>query len=101
MTLHLLGIVVTIAFILLCTLLPFLPGSYDNLAVALSEMAHSFGIRFLTQPDNQAAKDIAQKGNQITTNQDERGQANNGAFYDVQVRVTGPKTLDSATKRDV
>jgi hypothetical protein len=44
MTQHLLGIVVTIAFILLCTLLPFLPGSYDNLAVALSEMAHMFGI---------------------------------------------------------
>lgn len=41
---HLLGIVVTIALILLCTLLPFLPGSYDNLAVALSEMAHMFGI---------------------------------------------------------
>lgn len=41
---HILGIVVTIAIILLCTLLPFLPGSYDNLAVALSEMAHMFGI---------------------------------------------------------
>ena len=44
MTLHVLGVVVTIAFILLCTLLPFLPGSYDNLAVALSEMAHLFGV---------------------------------------------------------
>ena len=41
---HLLGIVATIAIILLCTLLPFLPGSYDNLATALSEMAHVFGI---------------------------------------------------------
>ncbi|HEX5885823.1 MAG TPA: hypothetical protein VFY67_14875, partial [Pyrinomonadaceae bacterium] len=30
--------------VLLCTLLPFLPGSYDNLAVALSEMAHMFGV---------------------------------------------------------
>jgi hypothetical protein len=41
---HLLGIVLTIAVILLFTFLPFLPGSYDNLAVALSEMAHLFGI---------------------------------------------------------
>lgn len=44
MILHLLGIVLTIAFILFCTLLPFLPGSYDNLAIALSEMAHMFGV---------------------------------------------------------
>lgn len=44
MIIHLLGIVLTIAFILFCTLLPFLPGSYDNLAIALSEMAHMFGI---------------------------------------------------------
>jgi hypothetical protein len=41
---HLLGIVLTTALVLLCTFLPFLPGSYDNLAVALSEMAHLFGI---------------------------------------------------------
>ena len=41
---HVFGIVLTIAFVLLCTFLPFLPGSYDNLAVALSEMAHLFGI---------------------------------------------------------
>ena len=40
---HLLGIVLTNAFVLLCTFLPFLPGSYDNLAVALSEMAHLSG----------------------------------------------------------
>jgi hypothetical protein len=40
---HILGIVATIAFVVLCTLLPFLPGSYDGLAVALSEMAHMFG----------------------------------------------------------
>ena len=44
MSRHLLGIVVAVALVLLCTLLPFLPGSYDNLAVALSEMAHMFGI---------------------------------------------------------
>ena len=41
---HLPGVVLTIAVGLLCTFLPFLPGSYDNLAVALSEMAHLFGI---------------------------------------------------------
>jgi hypothetical protein len=41
---HLFGIVLTIALLLLFTFLPFLPGSYDNLAVALSEMAHLFGI---------------------------------------------------------
>lgn len=41
---RLLGVVVATALILLCTLLPFLPGGYDNLAVALSEMAHMFGI---------------------------------------------------------
>ena len=40
---HIPGIVATIAFVVLCTLLPFLPGSYDGLAVALSEMAHMFG----------------------------------------------------------
>lgn len=41
---HLLGIVVTVAIVLLCTLLPFFPGGYDNLAVAFSEMAHLFGV---------------------------------------------------------
>jgi len=41
---HLLGIVAAIAFVVLCTLYPFLPGSYDGLAVAVSEMAHMFGI---------------------------------------------------------
>jgi hypothetical protein len=40
---HILGIVAVVAFVVLCTLLPFLPGSYDGLAVALSEMAHMFG----------------------------------------------------------
>src|SRR5688572_32799461 len=41
---HILGIVAATAFAFFCTLLPFLPGSYDGLAVALSEMAHMFGI---------------------------------------------------------
>lgn len=41
---HIVGIVAAIAFTFFCTLLPFLPGSYDGLAVALSEMAHMFGI---------------------------------------------------------
>lgn len=40
---HIPGIVAAIALVILCTLLPFLPGSYDGLAVALSEMAHMFG----------------------------------------------------------
>ena len=40
---HILGIVAAVAFVVLCTLLPFLPGSYDGLAVPLSEMAHMFG----------------------------------------------------------
>ena len=40
---HTVGIVAAIAFVFLCTLLPFLPGSPDGLAVALSEMAHIFG----------------------------------------------------------
>jgi hypothetical protein len=40
---HLLGIVAAIAFVSFCTLLPFLPGSYDSLATALSEMAHVIG----------------------------------------------------------
>ena len=43
MTKHILGIVAAVGFVVLCTLLPFLPGSYDGLAVALSEMAHMFG----------------------------------------------------------
>ena len=41
---HILGIVAAIAFVVFCTLYPFLPGSYDGLAVAISEMAHIFGI---------------------------------------------------------
>ena len=40
---HILGIVAAIALVVLCTLLPFVPGSYDGLAVSLSEMAHIFG----------------------------------------------------------
>lgn len=40
---HIPGIVAVIALVVLCTLLPFLPGSYDGLAVALSELAHVFG----------------------------------------------------------
>jgi hypothetical protein len=43
MSKHILGIVAVTAFIVFCTLLPFLPGPYDGLAVALSEMAHVFG----------------------------------------------------------
>ena len=41
---HLLGIIAVILFILFCTLLPFLPGGYDGLAIPLSTMAQVFGI---------------------------------------------------------
>src|SRR5678816_548399 len=40
---HLLGIAAATVFVIFCTLLPFLPGSYDSLAVPLSEMAHAVG----------------------------------------------------------
>lgn len=40
---HILGIIAAIAFVVLCSLLPFLPGSYDGLALAFSEMAHMIG----------------------------------------------------------
>jgi hypothetical protein len=40
---HLLGIAAATALVVFCTLLPFLPGSYDSLAVPLSEMAHVVG----------------------------------------------------------
>lgn len=41
---HSLGIIAAIAFVILCTLLPFLPGSYDSMAIPLSAMAQIFGI---------------------------------------------------------
>ncbi len=44
MILHALGIVVAVAFLILCTLLPFLPGRYDGLAIPLSVMAQAAGI---------------------------------------------------------
>ncbi len=40
---HVLGIAATTAGIILCTVLPFLPGRYDPLAVPLSMMAQLFG----------------------------------------------------------
>lgn len=39
-----LGIIAAIAFLMVCTLLPFLPGSYDPLALPLSMMARMFGF---------------------------------------------------------
>lgn len=45
---HLLGIVATITFIIVCTLLPLLPGSYDSLAVPLSTMAQVGSVLALT-----------------------------------------------------
>jgi len=41
---HAFGIVATVAAIVFCLLLPFLPGGYDPLAVPLSAMAQTFGI---------------------------------------------------------
>jgi hypothetical protein len=43
MVTHAFGIVAVIAGIMLCTVLPFLPGRYDTLAVPLSDMAQIFG----------------------------------------------------------
>ena len=41
---HALGIIATTAFIMLCTLLPFLPGRYDSLAAPLSTLAQVGGV---------------------------------------------------------
>lgn len=43
MMIHALGIAAAIAFVMLCTLLPFIPGSYDSLAGPVSGMARIFG----------------------------------------------------------
>ena len=43
MMIHALWIAAAIAFVMLCTLLPFMPGSYDSLAAPLSVMARIFG----------------------------------------------------------
>ena len=41
---HVLGLAISLVGIVGCMLLPFLPGGYDGLAVALSTMAQLFGI---------------------------------------------------------
>ena len=41
---HTLSIVAIVAGIVLCTVLPFLPGRYDSLAVPLSAMAQALGV---------------------------------------------------------
>ncbi len=41
---HLLGILATIALLVFCTLLPFLPGGYDSLAIPISAMALVAGV---------------------------------------------------------
>ena len=53
------------------------------------------------QAANADAQAIAQKGNQMTSNAVEIGQANNGVFYDIQLRSPGSKTLDVQTTQDV
>jgi len=40
---HAVGLIVTVAVIIFCTLPPFLPGGYDPLAVPMSAMAQTFG----------------------------------------------------------
>lgn len=41
---HIAGIIAAVAVIVLCTLLPFLPGPYDPLAPSISMMARVFGM---------------------------------------------------------
>jgi hypothetical protein len=41
---RILGMIVAVALIILCTLLPFLPGRYDSLAATVSMMARTFGV---------------------------------------------------------
>jgi hypothetical protein len=53
------------------------------------------------QPANEDAKQIVASAGQITTNQQERGQASNGAFYDLQLRIPGSQTKDALTTQDV
>lgn len=53
------------------------------------------------QPVNDDAKQIVASGGQITSNGQEKGQASNGAFYDIQLRVPGSQTKDALTTQDV
>jgi RHS repeat-associated protein len=53
------------------------------------------------QPADNDGKQIAASGGQITTNQIEKGQASNGAFYDLQLRVPGSQPKDVRTTQDV
>lgn len=53
------------------------------------------------QPANDDAKQIVASGGQITSNAQEKGQANNGVFYDIQLRVPGSQTKDALTTQDV
>ncbi|HEV2665872.1 MAG TPA: hypothetical protein VG324_13225, partial [Blastocatellia bacterium] len=43
MMIHLLRIIAVTALLILCTVLPFLPGRYDSLAVPLSLASQIFG----------------------------------------------------------
>jgi hypothetical protein len=53
------------------------------------------------RPANPAAEAEVKAGRQKTSNQDERGQSSNGAFYDVQIRGLGQKPLDLRTTQDL
>ena len=53
------------------------------------------------KPANKAAEDIANADRQFTSNQQEKSQANNGAFYDLQIRGQGKTPSDIRTTQDV
>ena len=53
------------------------------------------------RPANKAAERLAQANRQVTTNKQERGQSQNGAFYDVQIRGLGKKPSDIRTTQDL
>jgi RHS repeat-associated protein len=53
------------------------------------------------KPANEAAEELAKSNRQVTSNEQERGQANNGAFYDLQIRGSGKTPQDIRTTQDV
>ena len=42
-----------------------------------------------SKPANKASEDLANARRQVTSNQEEKSQANNGVFYDVQLNTFG------------
>ena len=62
-------------------------------------MATYWEVEIVT-PESPDAKAEAEAGRLRTTNNEERGQANNGLFYDIQGRAPGPRSLDIRTTQD-